>query len=81
MPYFKAFFVHKDSDGVSTAYRSVCQTILMISNATVKEFQEVIEQEFGVILDEVDANEILLNWVDYFDLLAKIDHRKEVTVS
>jgi hypothetical protein len=53
----------------------------MINSETVKEFQEVIEQEFGVVLDEKDANEILLNWVDYFDLLAKIDHRKEVTVS
>lgn len=50
----------------------------MISNETVKEFQEVIEQEFDITLDETDAREILLNWVDYFDLLAKIDHRKKI---
>jgi hypothetical protein len=49
----------------------------MISNETVKEFQTVIEQEFDVVLNEKDAIEILQNWVDYFDLLAKIDHRKE----
>lgn len=49
----------------------------MISNETVKEFQTVLEQEFDVVLNEQDAIEILRNWVDYFDLLAKIDHRKE----
>jgi len=49
----------------------------MISNETVKEFQEVIEQEFDEVLNEEEAREILLNWVDYFDLLAKIDHRKK----
>ena len=66
---------------ISHNIRWIIYCLHMISNATVKEFQEVIEQEFGVILGEKDANEILLNWVDYFDLLAKIDHRKEVTVS
>lgn len=52
----------------------------MISNETVKEFQATIESEFGVVLEEKDAKEILLNWVDYFDLLAKIDHRKEIAI-
>jgi len=50
----------------------------MISSETVKEFQEAIESEFGVVLSEKEANEVLLNWVGYFDLLAKIDHRKEI---
>ena len=48
----------------------------MISHATIKKFQEVIHEEFGVVLDEKDAREILANWVGYFDMLAKIDHRQ-----
>ncbi len=47
----------------------------MISNETVKEFQSAVEAEYGVALAENEAQEILLNWVGYFDLLAKIDHR------
>lgn len=47
----------------------------MISHATIKKFQEVTHEEFGVLLGEKDAREILANWVGYFDLLAKIDHR------
>ena len=49
----------------------------MISHATIEKFQEVIHDEFGVTLDEKDAREILANWVGYFDLLAKIDHREK----
>jgi hypothetical protein len=49
----------------------------MVSNETVKEFQVAIETEYGVALDDKEAQEILLNWVGYFDLLAKIDHRTE----
>jgi hypothetical protein len=47
----------------------------MVSNETVKEFQAAIEAEYGVALAEKEAQEILLNWVGYFDLLSKIDHR------
>lgn len=47
----------------------------MVSEATIKEFQEAIKSEFGVDLDEKNAAEVLLNWVAYFDLLAKIDAR------
>jgi hypothetical protein len=43
----------------------------MVSEATIKEFQDVIQTEFGVVLSEKDAAEVLLNWVAYFDLLAK----------
>lgn len=50
----------------------------MVSSETVKEFQLAIEAEYGVVLDEKDAQEILLNWVGYFDLLAKIAHRTEM---
>lgn len=50
----------------------------MVSNETVKEFQTAIEAEYGIALAETEAQEILLNWVGYFDLLAKIDHRTEM---
>ncbi len=50
----------------------------MVSSETVKEFQVAIEAEYGVVLDDKDAQEVLLNWVAYFDLLAKIDHRNEM---
>jgi hypothetical protein len=49
----------------------------VISDATIKSFQEVIESEYQVVLDEKEAREILTNWVGYFDLLAKIDHREQ----
>jgi hypothetical protein len=47
----------------------------MISQETIKKFQVTIESEFGVILNDKEATEVLNNWVGYFDLLAKIDHR------
>jgi hypothetical protein len=50
----------------------------MVSSETVKEFQVAIEAEYGVVLDDNEAKEILLNWVGYFDLLAKVDHRTEM---
>jgi len=48
----------------------------MISQATIIEFQEVIKKEFDVFLDEKEATELITNWVGYFDLLAKINHRQ-----
>lgn len=47
----------------------------MVSEETIKEFQEVAETEYGVIWNESEAEEVLLGLVGYFDLLAKIDHR------
>lgn len=47
----------------------------MITSETVKEFQEVVESEFGEVLNVKEAEEILLNCVGYFDLIAKINHR------
>lgn len=54
---------------------------MSISDKTIKEFQQVIELQFGIRLEEKEAKEILLNWVGYFDLLAKIDLQKIVQVS
>ena len=53
----------------------------MISNETIKEFQTTVESELGVVLDEKEAVEVLNNWVGYFDVLAKIDHRDKVQTS
>jgi hypothetical protein len=53
----------------------------MISPETIKKFQEAIEADFGVVLDEKEAKEVLLNWVGYFDTLAKINYRQDVQVS
>ena len=53
----------------------------MVSPETIKAFQEAIKADLGVVLDEKEATEILLNWVAYFDLLAKIYHREKVQTS
>lgn len=53
----------------------------MVSGQTIKEFQEAVQADIGVALNEKDATEILLNWVAYFDLLAKISHREEAQTS
>jgi hypothetical protein len=49
----------------------------VISDATIKSFQEVIKSEYQIVVDEKDAKEILTNLVGYFDLLAKINHRTQ----
>ena len=51
----------------------------MIKEETVRDFQDAIKTDYGVVLDDKDALEVLSNWVAYFDLLAKIDHRKGST--
>ena len=52
-----------------------------LSEETIKDFQEAIKSEFSIVLSRNEAFEVLINWVSYFDLLAKIDSRKEVQVS
>ncbi len=49
----------------------------MITEQTVKDFQEAIKAEYGIQLDTTEANAVLENWVSYFDLLAKINHRSK----
>lgn len=53
----------------------------MVSEKTIEEFKNAISAEFDVALDDKDATEILLNWVAYFDLLAKIDYREKAQMS
>lgn len=49
----------------------------MISEQTVKDFQEAVKTEYGIQLDPTEAHSVLQNWVGYFDLLAKINFREK----
>lgn len=49
----------------------------MVKKETIAEFRDAIQEELGVALNIDEAQEILMNWVGYFDLLAKIDHREQ----
>ena len=53
----------------------ITYTDYVITDATIKSFQQVIKIEYQIVLDEKDAREILTNLVGYFDMLAKINHR------
>lgn len=50
----------------------------MISDQTFKEFQEAVKKEYGKDLTDAEAREVLTNWTNYFNLLAKIHHRSVV---
>jgi hypothetical protein len=47
----------------------------VITEQTVKEFQEAVRSEYGVKLELKEARTVLQDWANYFDLLAKINHR------
>lgn len=47
----------------------------MISQTTINEYKTAVKEEFGVVLDDKEACEILFAQVAYFDLLAKIFNR------
>lgn len=48
----------------------------MISNETIQMFQQFVREESKVILNDKEAKEILQGLTNYFDLLAKINHRR-----
>ena len=50
----------------------------MISQQTIKEFQDAVKEEYGDNLTLKQAEEILTGMVNYFDLLAKIHHRDQL---
>ena len=81
MAWKSHFLFVEDSEGVCKAYSSARYADGMVSEQTIKEFREAVRKEYGVELNEKDAKEILLNWVAYFDLLAKIDHREKAQMS
>jgi hypothetical protein len=49
----------------------------MVSDKTIKKFQEAMKAERGIVLSDKEAKEVLLNWVGFFDLLTKIYHRTQ----
>jgi hypothetical protein len=53
----------------------------VISEQTVKDFQEAVKAEYGIQLDPIEAHSVLENWVSYFDLLAKINHREKTNAT
>ncbi len=53
----------------------------MITEQTIKDFQEAVRAEYGIQLDIIEANSVLENWVSYFDLLAKINHREKTNAT
>ncbi|KKS92616.1 MAG: hypothetical protein UV68_C0041G0003 [Candidatus Collierbacteria bacterium GW2011_GWC2_43_12] len=51
----------------------------MLIPELVKEFQNIIQKEYGLALSDKEASEIANNLTGYFDLLAKIHHRDRLT--
>ena len=49
---------------------------MAISEATIREFQQVVKEDYGQELSLAQAAEILRTWVGYFDLLARIASQK-----
>ena len=47
----------------------------MISDATVNDFVDAVQEEYGRTLSDADAHLILFDLARYFDALAKIVYR------
>ena len=52
----------------------------MITEITIKEFQQVVSEDYGRELSFQEARKILTDMVGYFDLLAKIDFRRKMNL-
>ncbi len=50
----------------------------MISEGTIIEFQGALKEEYNRVVTFHEASIILNDLVGYFDLLAKIDARKDI---
>ena len=48
-----------------------------LSKKTVEEFREIFKKEYGVEYSDQEAWEAAHNFVGFFDLLLKIDHRQK----
>lgn len=53
----------------------------MICEQTIKEFQDAVMNEYGLVLELTEATQILEGMVGYFDVLATIDSREKGQVS
>ena len=49
---------------------------MAISEATIQELKQVLMEDYGKDVTQVEASEIAHTLVGYFDLLAKIHHRE-----
>lgn len=49
---------------------------MAISDETIKEFRDVVKEEYGTEMSQEEASEHLRQIVGYFDLLHKIDTRE-----
>jgi len=50
----------------------------MVSPETIKEFQEAVKKDYGVVISLQEAEETLRGLVGYYDKLAEIDSREKV---
>ena len=55
--------------------------VVMISQETFKEFQTAVKEIYGVVLSDKEAVEYVTTLASYFDLLAKIDSRRQIQIS
>lgn len=54
---------------------------IVISQETIIEFQDALKEEYNRVVTLQEASLILNDLVSYFDLLAKIDARKNDVIS
>lgn len=47
----------------------------MVSKVKVEELQKIIQEEYGVVLNDEDAFKMANNFSDYYDLLARLHHK------
>ncbi len=52
---------------------------MTISEATIKEMQKILKEDYGQNITQAEALEITRTLVGYFDLLAKIYHRNNLS--
>ena len=49
----------------------------MLSEAIIQELKQILKEDYGKEVTQAEASEIAHTLVGYFDLLAKIYHRKK----
>ena len=50
---------------------------MAISEITIKEMQQILEEDYGKNISQTEASKIIHNLTDYYNLLAKIYHREK----
>lgn len=50
----------------------------MLSEATIKELQQILKKEYGQEISITEVSEIAYTLTNYFSLLAKIYHQKNI---